>query len=75
MPKVPIVLEIVSLDGDSTTEYTSYPESEEQTTETVGTAQICPESNRYRIDLHTEDIETIQKKLHLLELIEVQQDG
>jgi hypothetical protein len=75
MAEVPIVLEIVSLDGNSTTEYTLYPESEEQTPENVGTAQSCSQANRYRIDFHTEDIETIQKKLHLLKLVEVQQDG
>ena len=56
MAEVPIVLEIVSLDGDSTTEYTLYPESEEQTPENVGTAQSCSQANRYRIDFHTEDI-------------------
>lgn len=72
MRESPILLNVVTLEGDSITEYLQYKESE---WERVETTSSCSPASRYRIDLRADDIETIQNKLHLLRLLGGQENG
>jgi len=66
MRKSPILLNVVTLEGNSITQCLLYQESE---WERIETTPSCSPANRYRIDLRADDIETIRNKLHLLRLL------